>query len=82
MRAVSSAAQLSRTLLSAARAVGNVVRAGQTIVLESTTFPGTTREYLLPLLEESGLRAGEDFALAEPRGEGSRRRGRRGRWRP
>jgi UDP-N-acetyl-D-glucosamine dehydrogenase len=51
-------------LLSAARAVGNVVRAGQTIVLESTTFPGTTREYLLPLLEESGLRAGEDFALA------------------
>jgi UDP-N-acetyl-D-glucosamine dehydrogenase len=51
-------------LLSAARAVGNVVRAGQTIVLESTTFPGTTREYLRPLLEESGLRAGEDFALA------------------
>ena len=37
---------------------------GQTIVLESTTFPGTTREYLVPLLEESGLRAGEDFALA------------------
>ena len=34
------------------------------IVLESTTFPGTTREYLVPLLEESGLRAGEDFALA------------------
>ena len=51
-------------LLSAARAVGNVVRAGQTIVLESTTFPGTTRDYLRPLLEESGLRAGEDFALA------------------
>jgi UDP-N-acetyl-D-glucosamine dehydrogenase len=51
-------------LLSAARAVGNVVRAGQTIVLESTTFPGTTRDYLKPLLEESGLRAGEDFALA------------------
>jgi UDP-N-acetyl-D-glucosamine dehydrogenase len=41
-----------------------VVRAGQTIVLESTTVPGTTRDYLLPLLEESGLRAGEDFALA------------------
>ena len=51
-------------LLSAARAVGNVVRAGQTIVLESTTFPGTTRDYLKPLLEESGLRAGQDFALA------------------
>jgi UDP-N-acetyl-D-glucosamine dehydrogenase len=51
-------------LLSAARALGAVIRAGQTIVLESTTFPGTTRDYLVPLLEESGLRAGEDFALA------------------
>jgi UDP-N-acetyl-D-glucosamine dehydrogenase len=51
-------------LLSAARALGAVVRAGQTIILESTTFPGTTREYLVPLLEESGLRAGKDFAVA------------------
>jgi UDP-N-acetyl-D-glucosamine dehydrogenase len=51
-------------LLSAARALGGVVRRGQTIVLESTTFPGTTRGYLVPLLEESGLRAGEDFAVA------------------
>lgn len=51
-------------VLSAARALGAVVRRGQTIVLESTTFPGTTREYLAPLLEESGLRAGVDFALA------------------
>jgi UDP-N-acetyl-D-glucosamine dehydrogenase len=51
-------------LLGAARALGGVVRAGQLIVLESTTFPGTTREYLVPLLEESGLRAGVDFALA------------------
>ena len=33
-------------------------------MLESTTFPGTTREHLVPLLEESGLRAGEDFNLA------------------
>ena len=40
------------------------MRRGQLIVLESTTFPGTTREHLVPLLEESGLRAGEDFALA------------------
>ena len=40
------------------------MRRGQAIVLESTTFPGTTREYLVPLLEEWGLRAGEDFALA------------------
>jgi UDP-N-acetyl-D-glucosamine dehydrogenase len=51
-------------LLAAARALGGVVRRGQVIVLESTTFPGTTRGHLLPLLEESGLRAGEDFALA------------------
>jgi UDP-N-acetyl-D-glucosamine dehydrogenase len=34
------------------------------IVLESTTFPGTTREHMVPMLEESGLRAGDDFALA------------------
>jgi UDP-N-acetyl-D-glucosamine dehydrogenase len=51
-------------LLSAARALGDVVRRDQIVVLESTTFPGTTREHLVPLLEESGLRAGEDFALA------------------
>jgi UDP-N-acetyl-D-glucosamine dehydrogenase len=51
-------------LLSAARALSGVIRAGQVIVLESTTFPGTTRDYLVPLLEESGLRAGTDFALA------------------
>src|SRR6478735_11124992 len=51
-------------LLSASTALAGVIRAGQTIILESTTFPGTTREHLVPLLEESGLRAGEDFALA------------------
>jgi UDP-N-acetyl-D-glucosamine dehydrogenase len=51
-------------LLSVSRALGQVMRAGQTIVLESTTFPGTTRDYVQPLLEESGLRAGVDFALA------------------
>jgi UDP-N-acetyl-D-glucosamine dehydrogenase len=51
-------------LLGAAQALAGVVRAGQVVVLESTTFPGTTREHLVPLLEESGLRAGEDFALA------------------
>jgi UDP-N-acetyl-D-glucosamine dehydrogenase len=51
-------------VLSAARAVARVLRAGQCVVLESTTFPGTTREYLVPLLEESGLRAGVDFQLA------------------
>ncbi|MGH2944999.1 MAG: nucleotide sugar dehydrogenase [Solirubrobacteraceae bacterium] len=51
-------------LLAAAQALAGVIRQGQTIVLESTSFPGTTREHLVPLLEESGLRAGEDFALA------------------
>ena len=53
-----------------------VIRAGQVVVLESTTFPGTTREYLVPLLEESGparrrgLRAG---VLARARRPGPRR---------
>jgi UDP-N-acetyl-D-glucosamine dehydrogenase len=51
-------------LLGATRALAGVIRAGQTIILESTTYPGTTREHLVPLLEESGLEAGRDFALA------------------
>jgi len=51
-------------LQSAAQALAGVVRRDQLIVLESTTFPGTTRDHMVPLLEESGLRAGEDFALA------------------
>jgi UDP-N-acetyl-D-glucosamine dehydrogenase len=51
-------------LLGAARSLAAVLRREQVIVLESTTFPGTTREHLVPLLEESGLCAGEDFALA------------------
>ena len=40
------------------------LHAGQLIVLESTTYPGTTDEVLLPLLEESGLKLGQDFFLA------------------
>ncbi|MGD2174410.1 MAG: nucleotide sugar dehydrogenase [Candidatus Brocadiaceae bacterium] len=40
------------------------LRAGQLVVLESTTYPGTTREVLQPILEDSGLRVGEDFYLA------------------
>jgi UDP-N-acetyl-D-glucosamine dehydrogenase len=40
------------------------LRKGQLVVLESTTYPGTTRECLQPILESSGLRAGEDFHLA------------------
>jgi len=51
-------------LLGASRALAGVIRADQTVILESTTYPGTTREHLVPLLEESGLEAGRDFALA------------------
>ncbi len=51
-------------LLGAGEAIAAVLRAGQLVVLESTTYPGTTRERLLPILERSGLRAGEDFELA------------------
>jgi UDP-N-acetyl-D-glucosamine dehydrogenase len=40
------------------------LRSGQLVVLESTTYPGTTRECVQPILEESGLRAGTDFHLA------------------
>jgi UDP-N-acetyl-D-glucosamine dehydrogenase len=51
-------------LLSAAGALADVLRRGQLVVLESTTYPGTTRERLLPLLEETGLTVGRDFHLA------------------
>ncbi|MGH3051688.1 MAG: NAD(P)-binding domain-containing protein, partial [Gaiellaceae bacterium] len=40
------------------------LRKGQLVVLESTTYPGTTRERLQPILEQSGLKAGKDFHLA------------------
>ena len=40
------------------------LRPGQLIVLESTTYPGTTQDIMRPILEESGLKAGRDFALA------------------
>jgi UDP-N-acetyl-D-glucosamine dehydrogenase len=48
----------------AANALAKVLQAGQLVVLESTTYPGTTRERLLPILEESGMSAGEEFHLA------------------
>lgn len=49
---------------SAARTVGSILRQGQLIVLESTTYPGTTEEVVLPILEaESGLSAGTEFSL-------------------
>jgi UDP-N-acetyl-D-glucosamine dehydrogenase len=54
-----------RYIESAARGVSAVLRAGQVVVLESTTYPGTTREVLRPILEHgSGLTAGTDFHLA------------------
>jgi UDP-N-acetyl-D-glucosamine dehydrogenase len=51
-------------LLSAAESLSAVLQPGQLIVLESTTYPGTTRERLAPILEKSGLKAGFDFHLA------------------
>ena len=51
-------------LVDAATALAGVLREGQLVVLESTTYPGTTRERLAPILEESGLSAGTDFHLA------------------
>ncbi len=47
-----------------ARQIKPCLRPGQLVVLESTTYPGTTDELLKGILEESGLRAGEDFFLA------------------
>ena len=47
-----------------ATSLSRVLRQGQLVVLESTTYPGTTRERLVPLLEESGLAAGRDFHVA------------------
>ena len=47
-----------------ARQIAAVLRSGQLIVLESTTYPGTTRELVLPILESSGLKVGNDFHLA------------------
>ena len=51
-------------LCDAASAVSEMLRPGQIVIVESTTYPGTTRERLLPILEESGLAVGRDFHLA------------------
>ena len=51
-------------LVSAASGVADVLQAGQLVVLESTTYPGTTRDRLVPILEESGMKAGRDFHVA------------------
>ena len=49
---------------SAVRQIAQRLRKGQLVVLESTTYPGTTREVVQPILEETGLKVGEDFFLA------------------
>ena len=49
---------------SATEAIAKRLRKGHLVVLESTTYPGTTREEILPRLEASGLKIGEDFNLA------------------
>jgi UDP-N-acetyl-D-glucosamine dehydrogenase len=51
-------------VVSTAEAIFPFIRAGQLIVLESTTYPGTCREVLLPLFEQDGLKSGQDFFLA------------------
>jgi len=51
-------------ILAATNSVKLTLRRGQLIVLESTTYPGTTRELMLPALEGTGLKVGEDFFLA------------------
>jgi UDP-N-acetyl-D-glucosamine dehydrogenase len=51
-------------LIDATRSLAEVLQSDQLVVLESTTYPGTTRERVAPLLEESGLAAGREFHLA------------------
>ena len=52
-----------RHILAASRAVAASLRKGQLVVLESTTYPGTTREVVLPILRGAGLEPGSDFFL-------------------
>jgi UDP-N-acetyl-D-glucosamine dehydrogenase len=51
-------------IVAATETIKKVLRPGQAIILESTTYPGTTREIMLPALESTGLKAGQDFFLA------------------
>jgi len=53
-----------RYVVNTARAITQRLRKGQLVVLESTTYPGTTEEVLLPILAETGLKVGRDFYLA------------------
>ncbi len=49
---------------SACKTVAKILRRGQFIILESTTYPGTTEELLIPILEDTGLKSKEDFGVA------------------
>jgi UDP-N-acetyl-D-glucosamine dehydrogenase len=51
-------------ILNSTKAIAEHLRPGQLVVLESTTYPGTTREVVLPMLAATGLKAGADFFLA------------------
>ncbi len=51
-------------IVAATETIKQVLRPGQAIILESTTYPGTTREIMLPALESTGLKVGKDFFLA------------------
>jgi len=51
-------------VVAAAEGIAPRLRAGQLVILQSTTYPGTTEEVVLPILERSGLKAGRDFHLA------------------
>ncbi len=51
-------------ILSAVNQVRKYLHPGQLVVLESTTYPGTTEELILPILEETGLKVGKDFFLS------------------
>jgi UDP-N-acetyl-D-glucosamine dehydrogenase len=51
-------------IINSTRAIAERLRPGQLVVLESTTYPGTTRDVVLPLLEAKGLKPGIDFFLA------------------
>ncbi|MEM0997060.1 MAG: nucleotide sugar dehydrogenase [Bacteroidota bacterium] len=51
-------------VLSAGRETATILRQGQLVILKSTTFPGTTEDYLVPILEASGLKTGVDYFVA------------------
>jgi len=51
-------------IIAATKELSKKLKRGQLIVLESTTYPGTTEEVILPMLEEKGFKAGKDFYLA------------------